>query len=91
MPKKPAVSMRRETYEKLKEEAKKRGIAISTLLQEILEEPLKGMGQPIKKGNGCFSIGTPLRPAERESFDVPTTQPTVVPKDSPTMTKARKY
>jgi hypothetical protein len=89
MPKKPAVSMRKETYEKLKEEAQKRGIAISTLLQEILDESLSRIERP-GSGNGHFELGTPLRPADRERFDDPTTTPMVVPQDSPAMTRMRK-
>lgn len=38
MPKDPQVSMRQETYEKLKAEAQKRGLTIKAMLDQILEE-----------------------------------------------------
>jgi hypothetical protein len=39
-PKKPAVSMRGETYARLKKEAAKRGCSITELLETILERAL---------------------------------------------------
>ena len=37
-PKKPAISIKGETYEKLKKEAEKRGCSVSKLLEEIIEK-----------------------------------------------------
>ena len=37
-PKKPAVSIKGATYDRLKKEAEKRGWAVSKLLEEIIEK-----------------------------------------------------
>ena len=54
-PKKPAVSMRKETYERLKEEADKRGMSIPALLEEIV-----GVSTPKKEVDHREAFGGPV-------------------------------
>ena len=66
MPKKPAVSVRVETYEKLKAEATKRGIAVTVLLEEIVQNSWDDVVDRHK-----FRNGEVLDFSHRESFDRP--------------------
>ena len=43
-PKTPPITMRGATYSQLRDEAKRRGITVSTLMEQIVDNFFKGQG-----------------------------------------------